>query len=197
MRILDNINVQQCSSGNNIKDYYGISKLGENDVLLGRGTPINTHKGNITFRDIVKQHKDNYLCAKNNYEKYLIGMEVQRKIRSLSPPGHFLRRHSKTNIWIEIDDNEIRKKIFQALREKLSSVMKCDTNGDANQNNQHLTTGNIHENIGVQNDETSANNDSNSLNAGDTGKFPQLPLLLMPPQLSLHFPRQLHLQLMS
>ena len=49
--------------------------------------------------------------------------------------------------------------------------MKCHTNGDVNLINQKLTNaGNIYKNIGVQNDETSANNDSNSLKASDADK---------------------------
>ena len=45
--------------------------------------------------------------------------------------------------------------------------MKCHTNGDTNLNNQKLTNaGNIYKNIGVQNDESSVNNDS----AGDADK---------------------------
>ena len=53
--------------------------IGDNDVLLGRGTPINKHEGNINFRNIVKFYKESYLTARNNYEKYLITMEVKQK----------------------------------------------------------------------------------------------------------------------
>ena len=162
--------MQNCSSNNRLKDNE-LSTLSENDVLLGRGTPTNTHNGNITFRHVVKNYKGSYLCARNNYEKYMIAMEVQQKIKSLSPPGRFIRRYFKTNTWIEIDDNEIRQKICQALREKAPSVMKCHTNGNASLKDQKLTNaGNIHMNIGTKSDETSADNDSNSLKAGDADK---------------------------
>merc|ERR1712232_958919 len=56
------------------------------DVLLGRGAGVNKHPGNKYFRDIVKQYQDDYLVAKNNYEKYLTSMEILKALEILILP---------------------------------------------------------------------------------------------------------------
>ena len=143
-----------------------VSKVGENDVLLGSGTPTTKHKGNIAFRRVVKQHKGNYLCASNSYEKYLIVMEVNQKVKSLCPPGRFIRRNAETNA--EVNDDEIKQKISQALEGKASLVRKCHKNDKMEQNNLPLINGDCaYKWIDVTSDETPVNNDSNLSKIGD------------------------------
>lgn len=89
-----------------------------NDVRLGRGAPVNNHVGNIRFRYIIKEHKERYICAVNNYEKYLIMMMILQVLKGLNPPGRFLREDPKDKRWIVVDEKEAKRKISQALREK-------------------------------------------------------------------------------
>lgn len=89
-----------------------------NDVLLGRGTPINSHIGNIKFRKIIKEYKESYLSARNNYEKYLIAMGVQQSVKNQCPPGRFMRYDSIGKTWVEATNEETKSKISQGLREK-------------------------------------------------------------------------------
>jgi len=89
-----------------------------NDVLCGRGGRINSHEGNIRFRDIVATLKPKYLNPfTKKVEKALIAAEVVAQIRSLSPPGRFLKETNKDGMWEEIGDDRARKKAGQALRE--------------------------------------------------------------------------------
>lgn len=111
---------------------------GQNDVLLGRGTPINNHEGNINYRNIVRYYKDGYLAARSNYEKYLITMEVRQRIKNLYPPGRFIRKDSNTNTWIEVDDKETKNKISQALRENPHKYEPCLKNMKPDCNNERI-----------------------------------------------------------
>jgi len=105
---------------------------GEHDVLLGRGGGTNSHPGNVNFRELVKFHKKRYLAA-TKMGKPKVAKEVVDLWRQLDPPGRFLIRIDEPkagprslrdeNIpWIEVDDQEARKKASQCLREKTADV---------------------------------------------------------------------------
>merc|ERR1712232_171574 len=98
------------------------------DVLLGRGAGVNKHPGNKYFRDIVKQYQDDYLVAKNNYEKYLTSMEILKSIRNLNPPGRFVLQDSSSRLWNDVGDDRARRKISQALRENATELRKSFEN---------------------------------------------------------------------
>lgn len=89
-----------------------------NDVLCGRGGRINSHEGNVKFREIVNALKPFYLSqTTKKAEKAVIAAEVVARIRSLNPPGRFLKETDKEGVWVEISDEKARKKAGQALRE--------------------------------------------------------------------------------
>ena len=96
-----------------------ISTPSPNDVLLGRGGHVNSHKGNIQFRNFVKEKKPAYLAfnTKKNVKSDLAA-QIVAKIRSLDPPGRFLEFHKDSNMWSECSDRKARKKASQALREQ-------------------------------------------------------------------------------
>jgi len=94
------------------------------DVLLGRGAGKNNHDGNKYFRNVVKQYQDDYLVAKNNYEKYLTSMEILKSIRNLNPPGRFVLQDSTSRLWSDVGDDRARRKISQALRENATELRK-------------------------------------------------------------------------
>jgi len=95
-----------------------------NDVLLGRGAGTNKHKGNMNFRNIVKGCQEDYTTAMNNYEKYLITMDILQKIHILDPPGRFITQDAKTKCWYDVGDHKARRKISQALRENAPDIKK-------------------------------------------------------------------------
>jgi hypothetical protein len=98
-----------------------IRKPHSNDVLSGRGGGINSHPGNKTFRDWVRERKEAYNLAITKAEKAEIAHEVINLVRSLNPPGRFLQRDPNSvtgySWWVEVDSNRALAKTSQALRE--------------------------------------------------------------------------------
>lgn len=96
-----------------------VTKPNVNDVLSGRGGRINNHKGNVHFRQLVNETKLKYMAkTTKKLEKVQIANQIVHKIRSMDPPGRFLKEDPKSGLWIEIGDERARKKAGQALREK-------------------------------------------------------------------------------
>jgi hypothetical protein len=99
------------------------------DVLSGRGINIAKHPGNERFRALITTHHDEDYCASyHTSEKRAIALDVLSHIRSLDPPGRFLRRpgrskqHQYSGIpeqgpWEEMTETEAIKKTCQALRD--------------------------------------------------------------------------------
>jgi len=83
--------------------------------LCGRGGSINSHPGNITFREWVYKRKTQYNLANSKRDKTAVVNDVLSLVRGLNPPGRFLQKHNSG--WIEIDDAKAMAKISQALRE--------------------------------------------------------------------------------
>lgn len=101
-------------------------------TVLGRGGGTNNHEGNVRFRQLVSNHKMRYLaCSK--VDKPKVARDVVDIWRKLNPPGRFLQRKDESKkgtgsvrddcvVWIEVDDQEARKKASQCLREKTPDV---------------------------------------------------------------------------
>jgi hypothetical protein len=91
------------------------------DVLSGRGGGINSHIGNKTFRECVRERKELYNLAGSKAEKARVANEVIDIVKSLDPPGRFLQRDSSSTAgvswWVEVDDTRALAKTSQALRE--------------------------------------------------------------------------------
>jgi hypothetical protein len=88
------------------------------DVLCGRGGATNSHSGNRSFRDLVKEYQSRYLFAKKR-DKPDVAAEVVELIRKRG--GRFLRRLEPFAggevLWLDIGDERAREKTCQALRE--------------------------------------------------------------------------------
>lgn len=96
-----------------------IVDINNNDVLAGRGGRINSHPGNIQFRELVHKHKHQYLSQQTKkLEKVKIANLIVQTIRNMDPPGRFLKEDNTSNCWVEIGDEKARKKAGQAMREK-------------------------------------------------------------------------------
>lgn len=114
---------QHSSSHGNAESFRFIRQINNNDVLCGRGGATNSHVGNRSFRQIVKQYKDKYLNAKKK-EKPNVAGEIVEKIRSLDPPGRFLKKDRDTGYWLDIGDMRAKEKTSQALREGAPLIRK-------------------------------------------------------------------------
>jgi len=108
----------------NNKEELSTEEPHNNDVLCGRGGTINAHPGNEQYRKFVDRKKRVYLTARFKREKRLIAQSIVDEVRSLKPPGRFLLKDSKTNIWSDVGDEKARDKTSQALRENALTVRK-------------------------------------------------------------------------
>lgn len=100
-----------------------IRKPHPHDVLSGRGGRINSHPGNVRFREIVDSHKREYLDPRTKkVEKARIAARIVASIRSSDPPGRFLKEDADVSAWVEIGDEKAWKKTGQALRESAPEI---------------------------------------------------------------------------
>jgi len=100
------------SSDNNVE-------IQPNDVLSGRGNATKKHLGNIYFRNLVQTAKDYYVAFPCN-KKLLISQAVYDSVKSLHPPGRYLKEKDGENggiLWEEISEKEALTKTSQALRQ--------------------------------------------------------------------------------
>lgn len=102
-----------------------------NDVLCGRGGRINSHAGNVQFRDIILSKKKGYLApTTKKLEKAHIAAGVVNDIRTMNPPGRFLKEEKGDGMWYDIGDAKAIKKTGQALREDAPEIRPAiDTDG--------------------------------------------------------------------
>mmetsp|Transcript_9126 Transcript_9126/g.20918 ORF Transcript_9126/g.20918 Transcript_9126/m.20918 type:complete len:554 (+) Transcript_9126:291-1952(+) len=100
-----------------------IADPNENDVLCGRGGRINSHAGNIQFRDIIDSKKNDYLApTTKKLEKAHIAAGIVNDIRAMDPPGRFLKKEKEDKMWYDIGDQKAIKKTGQALREDAPEI---------------------------------------------------------------------------
>ena len=98
------------------------------DVLMGRGAPSTDFPGNMRFRDLVKERREEYINAKRRKEKQIIAGEIIATIKSRG--GRFLERKSvvrKTNkqgetvkitVWEPVEDlKTLLVKVKQLMRD--------------------------------------------------------------------------------
>lgn len=106
----------------------------ENDVLCGRGGRINSHAGNVQFRDVINARKKEYLApTTKKLEKAHIAASIVNDIRAMEPPGRFLKEDRDTGLWFDIGDAKAIKKTGQALREDAPDIrneIEGDSSGD-------------------------------------------------------------------
>lgn len=104
-----------------------ISEPNENDVLCGRGGRINSHSGNVQFRNTIHSKKEVYLAPTTmKLDKAHIASRIVNDIRSMDPPGRFLKEEkapgSAIGVWYDIGDQKAIKKTGQALREDAPDI---------------------------------------------------------------------------
>jgi hypothetical protein len=100
-----------------------IADPNENDVLCGRGGRINSHAGNVQFRDTIHSRKKEYLApSTKKLEKAHIAAGIVNDIRTMDPPGRFLKEDKGTGLWFDIGDAKAIKKTGQALREDAPDI---------------------------------------------------------------------------
>lgn len=112
-----------------------ITEVGPNDVLFGRGSGPNSHDGNVRFRALVNQRKEEYLRTNHRQTKVKIAGEIVDIV--LEAGGRFLKRASPADVaekgieegqevWIAVDHDTMMEKAKQALRQNLEKTGRED-----------------------------------------------------------------------
>jgi hypothetical protein len=105
-----------------------VYELGHYDVLLGRGAGSINYVGNVLFREIVKERRDEYLSTSKRQSKDAIAREILEAVAARK--GRFLRKivtdderkhfgiGESDNAWIVADDEKTLEKVKQSLRDR-------------------------------------------------------------------------------
>jgi hypothetical protein len=104
---------ESCSS-NRAKGNF-IDAPADDDILLGRGRPFQTHPGNEWMLELAKQHKDLYQKLPKEKKRPIIE-ELLQTIREQN--RRFLRRVEGEKYWEEVSDDIASEKMSHALRAK-------------------------------------------------------------------------------
>eukprot|EP00980_Cylindrotheca_fusiformis_P027555 scaffold21162_cov83-Cylindrotheca_fusiformis.AAC.1 len=83
----------------------------QEDVLFGKGTPIQIHPGNKRFRGLISEYQKRYEKAKKG-EKIMLAQEIVETI--LESSGLFLKPDE--DVWNVVDDDVARNKVSNAFR---------------------------------------------------------------------------------
>lgn len=98
----------------------------ENDILLGRGSGINSHPGNLHYRKLIQHYKLQYVNSDPVQKKRII----KHVFNIAKQYGRFLKLDPSTEKWTIVDGEESKKKVGQALRENAPKIK--------NQNDQEV-----------------------------------------------------------
>jgi hypothetical protein len=88
-----------------------------NDVLFGRGKPIQERPGNVRFREILELHRPQYDKGEK-FEKTAITTNIVRIVKGEG--GRFLKQNDNGRGWLEVDDASARMKVSHAFRTRRS-----------------------------------------------------------------------------
>jgi hypothetical protein len=91
-----------------------------NDILLGRGGYNNKFVGNEQLREFAMEYVTEYLDSTKS-KKTRLAKALVNRIRSLDPPGRFLKKLDNGQ-WMDIGDDLARDKASQVLRDAVRDV---------------------------------------------------------------------------
>jgi len=135
----------------------------DHDVLSGRGAFVNGHVGNQRFRKLAVDRKPQF-DAGNYSVKRALATEIVGIIRSLDPPGRFLKRVKKK-----------KKKNNTTVRDNQQQTTTTDQNNnnkDDNDNNDNNHAGDDN----TDNSSTTGEDNNNNDNTTDNGNNREVPV---------------------
>ena len=104
----------------------------DQDIVCMRGKAYWNHPGNIAYRQLIDEYKDQYAHAGNcKFEKSLIVSEIIEIVKERN--SRFVKKSNKgaatatKPTWVECNDDLVREKISQSLRDGLSTIYKSAT----------------------------------------------------------------------
>lgn len=118
---MNNENENSCSQKKDAGDFVTRDELNCNDVLAGRGGWVHQHPGNVKFRNLLRQYNQEYNNAERG-DKVRIIHAVMEKIKSMFPPGRYLKEYTPVNgediteCWFVMTHEEAVKKTRKAIK---------------------------------------------------------------------------------
>lgn len=109
------------------------------DVLCGRGGGTNNHVGNSHWRMLVAANKQLYVTLPKR-QKMLLSRSIVNAVRSQNPPGRFLQKEAKSDLWYDVGDQRAQEKTSQALREGAPDIRSKISHGDCTDDSTHVHT---------------------------------------------------------
>jgi hypothetical protein len=89
-----------------------------NDVLLGRGKPIQERPGNVRFRDMLDRHIDNYAQGEKGAKAKMSAYIV----RIVNEEGGRFLKQLEDGGWVEVDEATARAKVSHAFRTRRGAI---------------------------------------------------------------------------
>jgi hypothetical protein len=97
-----------------------VTELRPCDVLFGRGSGPNDHEGNVRFRHLVAERKNEYMATNHRQTKTNIARQIVSRVQ-----GNFLKKvdateagfPAGTDVYEVVDDDTVMEKAKQALRQ--------------------------------------------------------------------------------
>lgn len=109
-----------------------VVELNSHDVLFGRGSGPNDHEGNVRFRRLVAERKEEYMATNHRMTKAKIARAIVDRV--VVNNGRFLKKlepkemkeHGITSCeaWMEVDEETVMEKAKQALRQNPNKAPK-------------------------------------------------------------------------
>jgi hypothetical protein len=96
-------------------EFEGIDIPGENDVLLGRGKPIQEHSGNVKLLSLIDVYRGEYDTT-NGYGQKAVLAEKIVKIVQTQHQGKFLKVHPDHGWWVQVSQVEAIDKVTHSFR---------------------------------------------------------------------------------
>jgi hypothetical protein len=93
--------------------------LSSSDIIFGRGRGHDSHPGNSQLRILLDSVIGRY-CSASRSGKTHISEDV---LRQLATSARFLKYDKSFGAWVQVDNDEARKKVSQALRYKQRQAM--------------------------------------------------------------------------
>jgi hypothetical protein len=84
-----------------------------NDILFGRGIPIQQRPGNVRFREMIDTYKDKYEQSEKG-AKVAVSAYIVHLVKEEG--GRFLKKLEDGRSWVEVDEATARVKVNNAFR---------------------------------------------------------------------------------
>eukprot|EP00547_Thalassionema_nitzschioides_P004652 CAMPEP_0194215076 /NCGR_PEP_ID=MMETSP0156-20130528/16604_1 /TAXON_ID=33649 /ORGANISM="Thalassionema nitzschioides, Strain L26-B" /LENGTH=112 /DNA_ID=CAMNT_0038943497 /DNA_START=55 /DNA_END=390 /DNA_ORIENTATION=+ len=93
-----------------------LTQPSQNDVLLGRASPVFNHPGNMRYRGIIKSNRQKYVECKTRLDKMIL---VRKITKDILDDGNvkFWKLDKTKGIWTEVDVRACQDKVSHALRD--------------------------------------------------------------------------------